>query len=89
MIHDLLPLCNAYPSPCFVVFVDNALFHHPNLDAIKQAYDRYGVWLRFLPLYSLNFNLIEESFRDLKAFIGRHYRRERQFYSSYQEVKNM
>jgi transposase len=39
--------------------------------------------VRFFPLYSLDFNPIEESFTDLKAWIRRHYHRERRKYKTY------
>lgn len=45
---------------------------------------RKGVLVRFLPPYSPDFNPIEESFGDLKAYIRRHYRRERPHYQTYQ-----
>jgi transposase len=37
-------------------------------------YDEKGVLLKFLPLYSLDFNLIEATFKDLKAWIRRNYK---------------
>ncbi len=40
--------------------------------------------MRFLPPYSPDFNPIEESFGVLKAFIRRHYRRERPRHETYQ-----
>ena len=85
LIDDVLPLCNAYPAPQSVVILDNASIHHSNIDRIQEQFDRRGVLLRFLPPYSPDFNPIEESFGDLKAYIRRYYRRERQKHATYQD----
>jgi transposase len=37
-------------------------------------YKEKGVLLKFLPLYSLDFNPIEATFKDLKAWIKRNYK---------------
>jgi transposase len=47
--------------------MDNALFHRS--DKIQQMCDDAGVLLLYLPLYSPNFNPIEEMFRELKTYI--------------------
>lgn len=83
IIDELLPICNAYPAPRSVIILDNASIHHSNIDNIKRVCQRKGVYLRFLLPYSPDFNSIEESFGDLKAYIRRHYRRERRNYGSY------
>lgn len=75
---------HAYPASRSVLFLDNASSHHKNIDIIKRACRAKGVWLRFLPPYSPDFNPIEESFHDLKACIRRNYRRERRNHTSYQ-----
>jgi transposase len=85
IVEDLLPLCNPYPGPKSVIVLDNASIHHSNIYRIKRACHAVGVWLRFLPPYSPDFNPIEESFNDLKAYIRRHYRRERRHYRTYQD----
>jgi transposase len=77
IIDDVLPLCSSYPDPRSVLILDNASIHHANIDRIERACTAKGVWIRFLPPYSPDFNPIEESFGDLKAFIRRQYRRER------------
>jgi transposase len=84
ILDDLLPLCNPYPGPRSVIIMDNASVHQSRQHRIVDACRRRGVWVRFLPPYSPDFNPIEESFGILKAFIRRHYRRERQNYSTYQ-----
>jgi transposase len=67
IINQVLPLCNLYPNPCLVIILDNALVYYKNRQNIKAAYRRYSVLVRFLPLYSPDFNLIKELFTDLKA----------------------
>jgi transposase len=84
IIDELLPLYNPYPGPRLVIILDNALVHYSNRGNIKEACRRHGVLVRFLPLYSPDFNPIKESFNNLKAFIRRFYRRERNKYSTYQ-----
>ena len=49
--------------------MDNASFHH--IKWIEEMCHDAGVKLVYLPLYSPNFNLIEEFFAKLKAFIKR------------------
>ena len=85
LIDDVLPLCNAYPAPQSIVILDNASIHHSNIDRIQEQFNRRGVLLRFLPPYSPDFNPIEESFEDLKAYIRRYYRREKQKHATYQD----
>jgi transposase len=75
IIDYLLPLCNPYPQPRSVLIMDNASIHHAFADRLETACRAKGVWLRFLPPYSPDFNPIEESFNDLKSYIRRHYRR--------------
>ncbi len=84
IIDQLLPLCNLYPGPRSVILMDNASVHHSSRDRIVKACRRQGVWVRFLPPYSPDFNPIEESFGDLKAYIRRHYRRQRPNHYTYQ-----
>jgi transposase len=84
IIDDLLPLCNPYPGPRSVIIMDNASVHQSRQYRIVNACRRRGVWVRFLPPYSPDFNPIEESFGDLKAFIRRYYRRERPNHTNYQ-----
>lgn len=85
MIDRLLPHCNPYPNPQSVIFMDNASIHHANIQRIQEAYMAKGVLIRFLPPYSPDFNPIEESFADLKAFIRRYYRKKRPEFDSYQD----
>jgi transposase len=84
IIEQVLPICNPYPGPRSIIVMDNASVHHSNKDRILEVAERRGVWIRFLPPYSPDFNPIEESFGDLKAFIRRHYRREQDNFNDYQ-----
>jgi transposase len=63
--------------------MDNASVHHAIQDRVVEIARRQDVWVRFLPPYSPDFNLIKESFGDLKAFIRRHYYRERSRFLTY------
>jgi transposase len=83
IIDQVLPLYNPYLNPRSVIVLDNTSVHHKNRQNIEAAYRRHSVLLRFLPPYSPDFNPIEESFTDLKAWIRRHYHRERRKYKTY------
>lgn len=85
IIDELLPLCNPFPGPRSVIVMDNASVHHDRQEYICEVARRKGVFVRFLPPYSPDFNPIEESFSDLKAYIRRHYRRERPKHRTYQD----
>ena len=52
-----------------MLVIDNASFYHS--ERVKGLYFRAGIKLVFLPLYSLDLNLIKEFFKDLKHFIRR------------------
>jgi len=62
-------LCGKWPEPESVLIMDNASFHHTK--RIEQMCYDAGVKLVFLPLYSLDFNHIEEFFAELQVFIKR------------------
>jgi transposase len=64
--------------------MDNASVYHVIQDRVIKVARRQGVWVRFLPPYSPDFNPIKESFGDLKAFIRRHYYRECSCFLIYQ-----
>jgi transposase len=67
IINQVVPLCNPYLCPCLVIILDNALVYYINRQNIEDVYRRHSVLVRFLLLYSPDFNLIKESFIDLKA----------------------
>jgi transposase len=62
-------LYNLYLGPRLVIILDNALVYYINRQNIKDVYRRHSVLVRFLLLYSPDFNLIKESFIDLKIWI--------------------
>jgi hypothetical protein len=49
--------------------MNNASIYYAFADRLETACKAKGVWLRFLLLYSPDFNLIKESFNDLKSYI--------------------
>ena len=56
--------------PRSVLIMDNTLIYSgPEL---QRLYDSFNVILEFLPPYSLDLNLIKETFHELKAWIKRH-----------------
>jgi len=65
--------------------MDNTLVHYESQDRIIEACRRRNVWIRWLPPYSPDFNLIEESFGDMKSYICRTYCKEYGKYSDYRE----
>jgi hypothetical protein len=60
---------NLYSRPRSVLILDNINSHY-SLDLVI-IYKEAGVRLKYLPLYLLNYNAIEESFSTLKAWIRR------------------
>lgn len=66
----VLPLCNPFPAPHSVIVLDNASIHRsPELRAMCEV---KGVRLEFLPPYSPDYNPIEESFAELKAWMRKY-----------------
>jgi transposase len=60
---------NPFPGPRSVLILDNASCYRSQ--ELKDICDEAGVVLEFLPFYSPDFNLIEESFLALKAWVRR------------------
>ena len=71
VVEKVLPHCTLYPGPQSVLIMDNASIHRDS--RLQQACDDAGVLLLFLPLYLLDYNPIEATFKDLKAWIRRNY----------------
>ena len=69
IIDQVVPLYNPYLGPRLVIILDNALVYYINRQNIEDVCRWHGVLVRFLPPYSPDFNLIEETFTDLKAWI--------------------
>ncbi|KIM77277.1 hypothetical protein PILCRDRAFT_76920, partial [Piloderma croceum F 1598] len=64
------PLLNPFPTEHSVVVIDNCSTHH-NED-IHQIIEDECVKLVYLPPYTPDFNLIEECFSFIKAWLQRH-----------------
>ena len=62
---QVLPHSLLYPRPWSVLILNNASIHKS--ERLRELCEQYGVELRFLPLYSLDFNPIEATFKDIKA----------------------
>jgi len=60
-----------YLGPCLIIILDNAFIY--KLARLQELCERAGVILKFLPLYSLDFNPIKATFKDLKTWIRRNY----------------
>jgi transposase len=67
---DVLPYCKPYPMPRSVIVMDNASTHRNS--RIRELVESAGCRLEYLPPYSPDFNPIERSFHELKAYIKRH-----------------
>jgi len=75
--HKVLPHCNPRPGPRSVLVLDNASIHkNPRL---RELCERYGVALKFLPPYSPDFNPIEPTFHDFKAWLRRNHQQANDF----------
>ena len=71
IIDFVLPRCTPFPGRNSVLVMDNCSIHYS--DVIAAACARKGVLIRYLPPYSLDFNPIEYSFHDIKAWIRRNW----------------
>lgn len=83
----VLPECSPFPGPRSVLVLDNASIHRnqvcftKELDDILLIYvqalidmcEEAGVQLEYLPPYSPDFNPIEQSFAQLKAWMRKHH----------------
>lgn len=69
--YQLLPCCTAWPGPRSIIVVDNASIHRSQ--RIRDLCEERGVTLLFLPPYSPDFNPIEATFHDIKAWIRSNY----------------
>ena len=68
----MLPYYTPYPRPRSILILDNASIY--KLARLRDLYKEHGVLLIFLPPYLLDYNPIEATFKDLKAWIKRNYR---------------
>jgi len=76
---QVLPHSSPYPGPRSVLILDNASIHKS--ERLRELCEQYSVELRFLPPYSPDFNPIEATFKDIKAWIRRNHRLIEQFES--------
>ena len=79
MEEQVLPHSLPYPRPQSVLILDKAPIHKS--ERLRGLCEQYGVELRFLPPYSPDFNPIEATFKDIKAWIKRNHRLVKQFKS--------
>jgi hypothetical protein len=68
-----------YPGLQSVLILDNASIYKSK--QLRELCKQYGVLLRFLLLYLPDFNPIEATFKDIKAWIKRNHRLVEQFES--------
>ena len=61
----VLPHCNPYPGRNSVIVLNNASIHRSV--RVRELCRRAGVVLEYLPPYSLDYNLIKKSFKQLKS----------------------
>ena len=66
---QVLPYYSLYLGPRLVLILDNVLIH--KLARLRELYKQYSVKLRFLPLYSPDYNPIKATFNNIKAWIRR------------------
>src|SRR5436190_2910519 len=72
-VHEkVLPYCNPWPGPCSIIVLDNASIHKDQ--ELQDMCNAAGVKLHFLLPYSPDFNPIELTFKDLKAWIKWYWR---------------
>lgn len=76
---QVLPHCTPYPRPRSILVLDNASIHKSV--RLRNLCEEYGILLVFLPPYSPDFNPIEATFKDLKAWVKRNYRLAEEFNS--------
>jgi len=69
---QVLPHCTPYPGPRSILILDNASIHKSV--RLRDLCAEHGVLLIFLPPYSPDFNPIEATFKDFKAWVKRNHR---------------
>jgi transposase len=74
---QVLPQCEPFPGKRSVIVMDNASIHKSQ--DVRDLCEAHGVKLCFLPPYSPDFNPIESTFKDLKAWLKKHYRESEEF----------
>ena len=69
--HQVLPNCMLYSGPRSIIVLDNASIYKSA--QLQELCEQAGVILKFLPPYLPDFNPIETTFKDLKAWIRKNY----------------
>jgi transposase len=69
---QVLPHCTPYPGPRSIIILDNAAIHKSA--RLSSLCEEHSVLLVFLPPYSPDYNPIEATFKDLKAWVKRNHR---------------
>lgn len=67
----VLPHCSEYPGPRSVIILDNASIYKSS--KLCEMCEERGVLLKFLLPYSPDFDPIERTFKDLKAWIKKNF----------------
>jgi len=75
----VLPYYSPYPGPRLVLILDNALIYKSA--QLRELCKQHSIKLRFLPLYSPDYNPIKVTFNDIKAWIRRNQRLVKEFKS--------
>ena len=83
MEFNVLPRCNPYPGERSIIIMDNAsihisevypyVFYWTNWQRLEDLCAAAGVKLEYLPPYSPDYNPIEESFAELKAWVKKNF----------------
>ena len=68
---QVFPHCTLYPGPRSIFILDNASIYKSA--QLCDLCEEHGVLLVFLSLYLLDYNPIEATFKDLKAWVKRNY----------------
>jgi transposase len=76
---QVLPHSSLYLGLRFVLILNNASIYKS--ERLRELCEQYSVLLRFLLPYSPDFNPIEATFKDIKAWIKRNYRLVKDFKS--------
>ena len=66
-VEGLLPRMNKWPLPNSVLVIDNMAIH--KVEGIREMVEEQGSRLLYLPMYSLDYNLIENTFSSIKSWL--------------------
>ena len=66
-VEGLLPQMNEWPLPNSVLVIDNTAIHKAK--GICEMVKEHGSWLLYLPMYSPDYNPIENTFSSIKSWL--------------------